>query len=126
MTITIEINPSWHCDGKERFNRDHAIAEMLARQAILIMPASGRAGKPAEIWINCNDLFAWGSADAEPLPYSEIESAYRAYKSGKHGLDKWACQRRGVRPEGAAIEAMKADGAWDDAMEALPESSVDG
>jgi len=64
--------------------------------------------------VNCNDLWAWGSADLVEIPYSEIESCY------KLGPITWACVRRNLRPFAEREQAMKSQGRWSDALEALP------
>jgi len=64
--------------------------------------------------VNCNDLWAWGSADQEEIPYSEIERCYQL------GPITWACVRRNLRPFDQREEAMKKLGTWNDALEALP------
>lgn len=64
---------------------------------------------PATFWIMCNDVFAWGCADAEPLtPDSlpDLEQALRdeAAVTGNniYGDDLYCARRRGRRPQGAA------------------------
>lgn len=44
---------------------------------------------------NCNDAFAWGTADAEDVPWDGLEEALAYYrKCDKHGADLWAQMRR--------------------------------
>ena len=64
--------------------------------------------------VTCNDLWAWGSADYEELPYDEIENCYRL------GPITWACVRRGVRPFPECEAAMRANDEWNEALEVLP------
>lgn len=76
---------------------------------------------PAAIFVNCNDLFAWACADAEPLPMSEINNLYAMEREHRpHGASIWACLRRGMRPQGPVEKKMREAGAWTDEMEALP------
>lgn len=73
------------------------------------------------LFVNCNDLFYWGTADAERLPNSEIGRLYKMHMADKkHGSSKWCCFRRGLRPQVPIVEMMKKDGVWDEAMELLP------
>lgn len=73
------------------------------------------------LFVLCNDLFYWASADAERLPNSEIGRLYKMHMADKkHGSSKWCCLRRGLRPQVPIVEMMKADGAWDVALEMLP------
>lgn len=125
----VKLQPVYEWEGEEKVNKAHAIAEMLARSGTLFISGeggpffdkNGKEAQPASLWINCNDLFYWGCADAEPLPYDDIESAYMAWKEEPHGLDKWICKRRGKRPQAPVIALMKKKGVWDEEMEALLE-----
>jgi len=73
------------------------------------------------LYVNCNDLFYWGTADAESLPNSEIGNLYRMWKANpKWGVDKWCCLRRKLRPQIPIVEMMKKDGFWDEELESLP------
>lgn len=73
----------------------------------------------------CNDVFAWGCADVEELPYSEIMPLWRAWKADKvWGTAKWCCRQRNMKPQQPVIRRMKEAGVWDEAMEALPDQEV--
>ena len=73
------------------------------------------------VFVNCNDLFAWGCADAEPLPLSEVAALWRAWKADPvYGSSKWACLRRGQRPQGPVERRWREHGTWGPEMEALP------
>lgn len=73
------------------------------------------------LYVNCNDLFYWACADAEPLPNKEIGRLYKMHMADKkYGSSKWCCFRRNLRPQVPIVEMMKKDGAWDEAMELLP------
>lgn len=73
------------------------------------------------LFVLCNDLFYWGTADALRLPYNEIGNLYRMNKADpKYGSSKWCCFQEKLRPQVPIVERMKADGVWDEAMEALP------
>jgi hypothetical protein len=69
--------------------------------------------------INCNDLFWWACADYEAFSYKDVEDLYLASKE-KWGIDKWACKKRGMRPQHPIENDMKKDSVWDKEMEALP------
>jgi hypothetical protein len=72
--------------------------------------------------VNCNDIFAWGCADAEDLPYAEIENLYRLWRADPAwGVAKWCAIRRKLQPQGPVIDAMKKAGSWDHIMENLIE-----
>lgn len=73
------------------------------------------------LFVICNDLFYWGTADAESLPNSEIGRLYKMHMANKkYGSDKWCCLRRNLRPQVPVVEMMKKDGFWDAELEALP------
>lgn len=78
-------------------------------------------GSTVVLFVNCNDLFYWGCADAEDLPLGEVQNLLKMhFKNPRWGSDKWCCLRRGLRPQIPVIEQMKKEGAWDDELEALP------
>ncbi len=92
------VNDKEHCD------ENAALAEMLAANGVLFVGGEqgpffhgpNEEAKPAEIWINCNDMFAWGCADAEPLPHDKIGEFYKAWKAGRS--THWACKSRNLQP----------------------------
>lgn len=72
------------------------------------------------VWVNCNDLFMWASADAEDITEDELPELYNMHMADKEwGSLKWACKKRNMQPQAPIIRDMKKDGAWDDMMEAL-------
>lgn len=131
MTEISEDWPFWEYDGEERCHENLAIAAMLKTSGLLFL--SGDAGpffgiekqdeKPTEIFVNCNDLFAWGSADAEPLPHDKIGEFFKAWKDGKS--DHWCCKQRGYQPQRPIRNRMRKEGTWDAEMQALPKNMDD-
>lgn len=104
-------------DIEEMFEED-MVAELL-QYGILVV--SGQNTKSIQLFINCNDLFAWACMDGEDLKYSEIEELYRIWRNDKRwGVQKWCCKKRNERPQMPVEKKMKEDGAWDDMMEELP------
>jgi hypothetical protein len=76
--------------------------------------------------VNCNDIFAWGAADAEALPHDEIGKLFRMWHADKTwGTAKWCAMQRNQQPQPPVIERMKQAGCWDEAMEALPPNTMD-
>jgi len=74
----------------------------------------------------CSDIFAWGCADAECVTDEELPDLYAAWKAdNKWGAAKWCCLKRNQKPQAPVERDMRADGAWDEAMEALPENRYD-
>ena len=77
--------------------------------------------RTAAVLVECNDVFYFGTSDAEPLPRKEILNLYSMWeKDRNNGVIKWCCLRRGIRPQARLVELMKADGSWDNELEALP------
>lgn len=87
------------------------------------------------VFVNCNDVFAWGCADSE-----EIESSEQIYKDKvnwlsellKYHLDdpkwgsvKWCCKKRNQRPQEPLVNRMKEENVWDKEMESLPNNYED-
>lgn len=78
-------------------------------------------GQTTVVFVLTNDVFAWGCADGDDLPTSEIVPLYRLWRQDNvYGPVKWACRRRQCQPQQALIDAMKQHGAWDDELALLP------
>ena len=101
-------------DEKKEYELDRAdiLEEMLSGNRVF-MSDDEEAGR-ITFEVNCNDLWSWGSADQEEIPYSEIKNCY------KLGPITWACVRRNLRPFAECEQHMKNRGEWNDALEALP------
>ncbi len=98
------------------FDPVHALSALLEEESVFIFRADDGC---IAIALNCNDLFVWGSADSEPILHDDLPILAAAI-SQPFGLDKWACKRRGCRPQKPVEERMRREGAWDDEMERLP------
>lgn len=99
------------------FDEHSAVFQMLREGVLLLGPdEDGRAA----LDINYSDLFVLG-ADSEPLPWDELEALYAATCDPRpYALAKWLCKRAGEGPMELLVAEMKAAGAWDEEMEALP------
>lgn len=86
-----------------------------------------RDDKPS-LFVLCNDLFAWGCADAEDLPDDHIHVLAALIEQDTTGWasQKWCCIRRNMQPQRPIVEMWKEAGAWDETMEALPHNPIDG
>lgn len=123
-------------DGDESIVDEHALAILLQNEVLF---SNGRRyaelrfegdkchldGKlqpeTTVLFVNCNDVFAWGCSDAEPLPHDEIENLFRMwYADRRWGSDKWCCKQRDQKPQKPVEDQMRKDGSWDEMMEALP------
>lgn len=50
--------------------------------------------------VNCNDVFAWGCADAEDITYSEVPALYKMWrKDPVYGAAIWCIQKRKLMPQ---------------------------
>ena len=62
---------------------------------------------PVTFFINCNDLFWWGTADCEPFTVADIPDMDKAIADvkaaggleGFYGPELWVCRKRGMRPQ---------------------------
>jgi len=130
-TVKVTIDPDqlfWvsSVTGKEHCLKDECLSLLLAEEGLLFVGTpktcffEDQAGQAA-LWINCNDTFGYGCADAEPLLHSEIGPVTKLYLQwGCHGVIKWVALRRKERPIPEIVEHMKKDGHWDAELEAIP------
>lgn len=80
------------------------------------------------LFVHANDVFAWGVSDARTLPHREALSDLlkEHLEYGIHGQHRWLCRLDNEKPQYPVMQAMKAAGAWDEEMEALPDNYYDG
>lgn len=56
----------------------------------------------------CNDIFAWGCADAEPLLPKQLPDLYNYWKAyydkGNIGAYLWCCKERNERPQKPVVD----------------------
>jgi len=121
-----EDNMYFEYDGKKIFVEENGLDYLLEyhNDYFFFLPGKliDRDGNNHDcmfVAINCSDLFWWACSDIEIFGYDEIESVYKAAKSGKWGISKWVCKKRKMRPQHPIEEDMKKDGQWDDEMELL-------
>lgn len=78
------------------------------------------------LFLNCNDVFAWGCADAEDVSYSELPELFKLYEADdKCGTIQWVCIKRNQKPQAPIVKYMKENNGWNEVMEALPENRYD-
>ena len=83
------------------------------------------------IFVICNDVFAWGCGDAEPIKCSEnigceLYELLKLYLENKTwGVIKWVSIKRNERPQKPIVDSMKQISVWDETMEALPLNKYD-
>jgi hypothetical protein len=73
--------------------------------------------------VNCNDVFAWGCADAEDILRTEINELYEMHaKHPQWASAVWCIKKRQEWPQKPVEDAIRKDGFWDlDAI--LPKKS---
>lgn len=82
--------------------------------------------KTTVVFVNCNDVWFWACADAEPVTTTEIPDLYRMHiQNKKWGSLKWACKKRDMQPQAPIRRDMKKEGAWCELMESLPPNPDD-
>ncbi len=66
------------------------------------------------IYVICNDIFAWGCADAQSLPYNKLEKLYEMWRKDKvWGTAVWCCIQRNEMPQRPVAEEIRKAGIWD-------------
>lgn len=86
-----------------------------------------KARKETSLNVNCNDVFAWGCADAETMLHDDIENLYRMWrKDPEWGAAVWCMIRRNQMPQKPVEKIVREAGIWDlDALK-LGENTLDG
>lgn len=83
-------------------------------------------GQTTVVFVICNDIFSWGTADAEALDHDEIGPLLKMHLADpRWGVAKWCMKQRNQRPQGPVERDMRAAGAWDEMCEALPLNTQD-
>jgi len=113
--ITVE----WEYDGDKEFEQELALSVLLLEKIVFInnfwwMKDWSKEQKSGfSINVNCNDVFAWGAADAENLEFEELEDLFKHYKKDKHwGSSVWCIKKRGYLPQKPVYEAIQKEGIW--------------
>ncbi len=110
------------------FASEEALAVLLMDRVVFLNAHHWRedwpedAKKTTSIFVNSSDVFVWGCADAEELPFSELESLYKHYSKDKSwGSAVWCIKQIGRMPQRPVYEAIQKEGIWDlDTMELKP------
>ena len=129
--ITLESPHYTLPSGREYFDTTMALAHLLANDVLFVntFPLWNDKTKQPEpatstLFVLCNELFGPG-ADCEEIPYSSIESIYRAFDAnGPRGVLRWCCLHRGQRPSPRIESLWRELGIWDAELEALPTTQV--
>jgi hypothetical protein len=107
-------------DKKENvFERDQALALMLINNVIFTNSHwyeddwPQRAKDSIGVVVDCSDVFAWGCADGQDLPFDEIENLYRMWRKGpRWGPAVWCMIQRNQMPQPPVEDAIRKEGIW--------------
>lgn len=80
-----------------------------ARELLFLYAVGAGWMRGGKFFLNMNDTFAWGCADAEEVPsdkLKEVVDLYRRY--GCSGLIYWVAKRRGMDPDAEMTSAVAA------------------
>lgn len=114
-------------NGAPLFCEESALIELLAADVLF---ANGRrylcldgTPKPETIvlFLSCNDLWSYATADAIEVAHGDIEPLYQAWRQGSYvGVMQWACVKVGLRPLAPLEEKWRREGLWTPALDVLP------
>jgi len=98
---------------EEKFEAGLALAALLAEEVVFLnsfwwektWPEEAR--KKTALCVVCNDVFAWGCADAEDLEYADIQNLWDHWKKDKTwGPAVWCMKKRGEMPQGPVLASL--------------------
>jgi hypothetical protein len=129
----------YEMDGKEYFDAEQILSILLKEEVLFcafsrdfsydslkIGEVYKSGGHSVVLSVLCSDIFAYACADAEDLPYDEIPKLYKEHlRNKKWGSTVWCCIRRNQKPLNKRIEQMKADGAWREELDKLPDNAYE-
>jgi len=99
-------------DYVKSLSKEHAKAlETLIEDEVVNLSVQDDGS--VKIWVNCNDFFMWGCADAEQCYPPDLEAIYK-----DHNI--WLCKKRNMQPQKPVIEYLKKRGVWNDEFEKFP------
>lgn len=115
----VEYTYKHHRTGEtvEVFREEEALAAMLLNEVVFLNTPwyredlSEEDKSYARFLVVCNDIFAWGCADAEPLPHDEVQNLWRMWrKDPAWGAEVWCIQRRKEMPQPPVEKLLRAAG----------------
>jgi len=107
-------------EGEEEFNYEAAMTVLLLEKKIILNSYWWQKDWGEEqrniisAMVVCNDVFIWGSADAEALDFKELKDLFNHYeKDPIWGTEVWCIKKRGIMPQQPVFEAIQAGKIWD-------------
>src|SRR5574337_378627 len=87
------------------FDNNQALARLLANEVVFVNNYWWKTAWPdaakriISVNVICNDIFAWGAADVEPLEYKELQDLYDHWcKDQDFGPAVWCIKKRKELP----------------------------
>ena len=130
LTISDEnISGSFESEGKTHVwhDEERMLAFLLADGALFSNDVKDSEGeRTVVLYVGCNDVFAWGTSDAETLPHNQIPVLFEMWRKDRiYGPVKWCMLRRNQKPQKPMEHQMRRAGAWDDECERIGENTMD-
>lgn len=105
---------------EKMFEHEAALAHLLINEVVFLnsnwwedsWPEDAK--KTFSISLNCNDVFAWGCADAEGLRFYDLEDVYDHWeKDPSWGPAIWCIKKRKQMPQRPVEKSIREAGIWD-------------
>jgi hypothetical protein len=107
-------------NDREYFEASDALAVLILSNVVFLNCYGWKDEWPVEARravapiVNCNDIFAWGCADGEELPYHEIYNLWNFWRKDPiYGSAIWCMIRRNEMPQKPVERDIRKAGIWD-------------
>lgn len=114
-----ELVISYKYKDKIEFQKEEALALFLIKEIIFLNTNwyketwTDDAKKSTVLCVNCNDVFAWGCADAEEININELEDLYNHFKKDpEYGHLIWCIKKRNMYPQEPVYKMIQNKGIW--------------
>lgn len=117
--IKITVYKKWLDEDKDEI--EHKLAYLILENVIFCNNGWWYE-KEGKTWpqdaitmhVNCNDIFAWGCADAEDITYKEIHELCKMYRKDPNmGAAAWCIKKRKQMPQAPVEKMFRNAGIWD-------------
>ena len=85
---------------------EETLIPLLLNDVIFLKPERQKFS----IYVNCNDVFAWACADAEPIEESELREFMWRWSDDKLWPEKWCCIKRREMPQQPMVKILERAG----------------